>query len=382
MMATTDRSTGRRLPWLLSLVFCALVGIPMLAMLLGVRPQLPDNRAATAVPEAGELAALDTGAFERAQQAFRDRLPGLDWAVRLDAQLELRLTGRSPNPKVVLGRDDWLFLDETVSRPCLSRADRDDLIDTIDRLRQAAAAARLRLVVVIAPDKAAIRPDRLRPEDLARSCAARDIDTIAADLAGPDVLVPAELLREQVAGGAQAYHSRDTHWDYDSAALVVTEVVRRLGLDVPDLQRQETGQRGTIGDLAEMQGLASSGPFRCFHVRRPGVTLVGQEDDCRWSASSAIRLTATSTGPRLLGPVVFQLDSFGLPMLDVIGPWFSSTTAFYKDGGSDEQLRDALDGAETLVVEIVQRTLFAEVGRDPVERLVRALQAIAAASPS
>lgn len=365
----------RSLQWVLSVVFCLVLAGPLVAFAAGVRPTLPDNRAAVEVPEAGDLVGLDVAAWEQAQQAFRDRLPGLDWAVQRDAQIDLRLTGRSPNNRVLLGQDGWLFLAETVRRPCMNAEDRQGIVAYVQRLREAAVAADVRLVVVLAPDKAAIRPDRLTEADAARSCAARDIEALAVDLAAPDVIVPLDLLRGEVTAGRPTYLTTDTHWDASTASLVVDELVRHLGSTDEPRTIVQPGSRGMVGDLAVIMGLPANEPQNCWQTVRDGVTLVGQRENCAWSPQVPIRLDATSTGPPLLPSMVFQLDSFGLPMLDVIGPWFQRVTAFYKDNGTDEEMREAIAGADTLVVEIVQRTLQDDLVAREIDRLVAALQA-------
>lgn len=141
------------------------------------------------------------------------------------------------NDQVIIGKDGFLFFEETVD----SYTGRETLTD-----EGIAAAARsladmqayaeehgARFVFAIAPNKATIYPDKM-PERYVKSDGATDCDRLYEEL--ERIGVNSVDLREPLAAQADIkllYHKRDTHWNGRGAAIAFREIAASLGVSMP-----------------------------------------------------------------------------------------------------------------------------------------------------
>jgi len=185
--------------------------------------------------------------------------------VRPPAQELLLAALHYGNERAYVGRDGWLFFRpdfDHLTSPARSgelEAAAAAVIDFRDRL----AAAGVALVVVPAPVKLAIEPERfvagapvppLRP-------AAEAAWRAALDRAGVEVLDPAPRLARIARSGRAAYLARDTHWRPEA----MDEVARELAVVLRGVAALPPGEAGRhleralavegAGDTAALLGL-------------------------------------------------------------------------------------------------------------------------------
>jgi alginate O-acetyltransferase complex protein AlgJ len=193
---------------------------------------------------------------------FRDHL--ITW----HSYMSLRYLRASPTPRVLAGRDGWLF------------DNRNDLIEDYLGLRpfargeparwrrefearQAWLAQRgIRYLVVLVPSSYAIYPEYL-PANAQRRVGPARIDQLLACMRGSPVpildLRPA-LLRAKRYG--RLYHRTDAHWNQLGAYFGYVEIMRCLQQWFPEMRPVPlsefdiTSARASGGFLARMLGLA------------------------------------------------------------------------------------------------------------------------------
>lgn len=174
-------------------------------------------------------------------------------------------------PRVIQGKDGWLFLKETVSGPQaaiqhvrpLRRAD-------LKALRQVAEAAGLQVLVVVSPDKTSIYPEHLLPGqmDEPRRGLYRETQDALADAGFAAIDVQALFLAHKQQHPEQLlYYERDTHWRglaCDLVAQAIAQELRTRGWD-QDLgpavrYRTKNVQTYAVPDMVKMLGMRTAVP--------------------------------------------------------------------------------------------------------------------------
>lgn len=210
-------------------------------------------------------AALD--AFpKKFDDAFNDHFGFRSLFTRLHSLFKVYVLGVSPVDKVVLGKQEWLYLTESIKEyrgVKLIKGAKAAQWGKELQAKQAWLAARgIRYLLVVAPNKEEIYPEYL-PNNITRLREHHYLDEIlknlSADLRG-NVLDLREPLHRGKSLGL-VYDRTDTHWSHLGAFLATNEILLRLQNGYPELQPAPLDQRpqtpcwGDGGDLARMVGL-------------------------------------------------------------------------------------------------------------------------------
>jgi hypothetical protein len=198
------------------------------------QPYLDENRTLAPAP-APPRSAGDLDAFRRGVDAYvADHFPPR--ALLIAGLNRLRLAiGSSGSPRVIAGKDGWLFADNGIHLAPARGADKVDaaeldawltgLAARTETLQRQGAA----YVVLLAPDKEEVYPDqapawfRLDPN----RNVVRFARLAAASQAG-DVVYPAPELMRQAAWGLKVYEPTETHWTGLGAYQGYVALMRRL----------------------------------------------------------------------------------------------------------------------------------------------------------
>jgi hypothetical protein len=205
----------------------------------------------------------------RVEAHFNTHLAGRDAIVTAHARLKTDWLGTSPNPKVWLGRDGWLFFNHAAEPGFLPPHD-PGLPARLDRWAAALSARRtwlaergIHYLVVAAPDKQSIYPDFL--PRLARRRGPSPLDELLErcrhdpDLALLDLREPLRAARP----AGTLYRLADSHWTpagvHAGYAATVTALARwyRNLEPSPPTAFAASPERFAGGDLARLIGLAS-----------------------------------------------------------------------------------------------------------------------------
>ena len=105
--------------WILTVIFVALITIPLVIFATGMRPEPNQNRPPTPLPDVNAAGVLDGELTPQLDAYLEDALFITPGAVAANALTEIAL-GDSPSDKVTLGTNNWLYYTFSLTRPCLS----------------------------------------------------------------------------------------------------------------------------------------------------------------------------------------------------------------------------------------------------------------------
>ncbi|HEY7831200.1 MAG TPA: methyltransferase [Solirubrobacteraceae bacterium] len=174
-----------------------------------------------------------------------------------------------PEPRVLVGRDGWLFLcddangslDQLLGDLTLTSADLAHYLNMLGQRHDALAALGIPYVFAIAPAKESVYPQML-PSSVPVATRPRPIDQILQAVADHPALAPLDLrdaLREGALDGEPVYYRQDAHWNYRGAWLAVQAIVRevrRRGVVIPSYDEYEIDWQDATpitGDLADKE---------------------------------------------------------------------------------------------------------------------------------
>ncbi len=210
-----------------------------------------------------------TTAFER---AFGDRFGGRRWLVRAHHAIKAIGFGVSPVPKVMMGRDGWLYflgedarsLDRHYRGTASFDAAPEDVAREFARRHDALAARGIAYVAVVVPEKFSVYPEHL-PAWVARA-PQTPLDRVAAAVRAEGRVRFLDLRAPLAAakGVEPVYYRTDSHWNVRGAAVGYATLMREVQAALPGrlaaiapvaLPAYDHRTDVYSGDLANMLGL-------------------------------------------------------------------------------------------------------------------------------
>jgi acetyltransferase AlgX (SGNH hydrolase-like protein) len=262
-----DRPLGVISSTVLAVCFLAILVLPILQNLFHFGPpvKLGEQRNLTEYPVfQWDLTAVSSYP-SRFETAFNDHFGFRELLVRSQALAKYYWLHISPSPKVLVGRDEWLYL--TASLPEYRGV--SDLAYVKIRAwlqefesKQAFLSARgIRYLIVVPPNKEGVYPEFL-PESVSRVRNKIWLDQLLESLPAGHTLDILDLRGPLIASKklGRLYHRTDSHWNEMGAARAVNTIIARLADWFPELQGREI--KGTTesawgrgGDLARLMGI-------------------------------------------------------------------------------------------------------------------------------
>jgi alginate O-acetyltransferase complex protein AlgJ len=291
----------------------------------------------------------------------------------------------SAGPRVIEGKDGWLYLADEFSLACAPKLRLSAVMDGLQRLHTAIEASGRKLVISVIPDKSTAVPQYL-PESFAfKSCSAerrRDFwqEIVASKVPFVDVREP--LAEAERAAQHPMYLKLNTHWNMQGAAVWSKSVLAALdprlieGMPIPGVDAGARSSESSFvagpeidmqGDLTVMLGAPRKEPTRRIALRRNGVTLsrngaplpgnIPPPIDARFAGTPVTTEASTTAAPLFPGHTLFLGDSF----YTVFGgslftPFMSTLTATWVMGDPAKITQNIID-ADTVVLEVVERHL-------------------------
>ncbi|MEV7010282.1 hypothetical protein [Streptosporangium sp. NPDC051022] len=358
------RPRGRRLPMLLAagLFFFA----PALAFAAGERAVSIENRKLPDFPS------LSRGwdFIPEAEAWAVAHLPLRQYAVRGNVALSEGLFGQPPSygtkgkpsyPRVIEGRDGWLYFGDDVTEACRPRWSIAETLDRTRRLAEIVRGSGRRFVLTVAPDKTTISPGALPGRFLGQACLnerKRQFWT-ALEAARPpgymDLRGPLEQLQRQ--SGTSAYWRTDSHWNERSCGLYGTRLALTLdpGL-LRDTRLVEIGRATRAGDLGTLLGTPREETIDRWRLDRDGVRQARQ-DNAQMPVSFTVANTS-ARAPLFQSRTLLIGDSFTRNSLPWVTPYFADLTYLRSDApakAGPEYVAEKVARSETVVFEMVER---------------------------
>ena len=355
----------------------ALAAVGLSAFRTPAKPTLLfENRAMLPWPAFAWSSAFPT-AFER---AFGDRFGARDVMLRLHHLALVYGFNVSPVPKVLLGRDGWLyFLGEdghSIDRHYrgvlpISDSDLQSVVAELKRRERFLASVGIPFIVTIVPDKSTIYPEHLATW-IAKSSAPTALDRLIRMIEADGSVRFVDLRAPLVAAKARerVYYMTDSHWNMLGAAVGYDAIMREVQRALPEgrldsvasakLPPYVPGVDVYAGDLAINIGL----PPR---YREPDLApivkiFVGPWPTCAKrldnGADEGYELYACNRSE--LPRAVMYRDSMAIPLIPLLSENFSRIVYV-----SSARLDPALilrEKPDVVIEEMVERGMFGPAG--------------------
>jgi alginate O-acetyltransferase complex protein AlgJ len=224
---------------------CAIFGFLSLAPALfwpagvAMNSQLNENRvkAALSCPEPN-IESLFRFASEF-RRFFNDHFPFRDLAIQSDAALRLNLAGNRWTDRVLIGTENWLFLRRTiqgtpVTLPVAEYTPNElqQWVSVLQQRHDWLQSHGIRYALVIAPDKAAIYPDK-RPQEFSGITPDTRQTQLFNRLASDGIIQFVDLRPALTTARTQfpeLYYRTDTHWNAVGGWIATQSICRQLQL--------------------------------------------------------------------------------------------------------------------------------------------------------
>jgi hypothetical protein len=372
---------GRVLPGaadrFLAIVFCLIITLPGAKMLVTppATKSLTEKRTLAPLPPLRQLLPFPRGGRRQELKAFvNDHFGFRSELVALRADLLVYGFNVSPVPRVVLGRDYWLYVGgegraSELPSSCEEQPFNDDELVRIRRAickrRDWARDRGAHFLLVVPPNKATIYPENLPPEwtGVVRRTG---LDQVLDDLRTHSDIAFLDFrpsLREEKQL-RPVYYRTDSHWNRVGAAIVSREIATRLRAwfpDIPDLSLgnyQMESRPGFLGDLSLMLGLipplteeeVEVVPNRSFRATR--VTSLFEPP--RYHAQGRDGVITTSCPDLRLPSGLILRDSFFEDVVPLLSECFRTCTYVWSN-----QIPESADGMrpDVVVFEIAERAI-------------------------
>jgi len=375
----SPRPRGRR--WLVLLVGLVFLFTPAAAYVSGVRATEIENRRLTAFPSVSDGWEF----FPQLSAWATDHLPLRDRAVAANTRLSESVFGEPPQyggpaeqgpagpvapapedteveervfPRILQGRDGWLFFGADVSGACEPLLPLDETLAGLSRFGELVRRAGKTYVFTVAPDKSTMNPDKLPESYVGDDCApqakAAFWERMQDDPPVGYVDLKQELERVQEQDGDNLWRPSDTHWAQRGGLVYAQEVADALDPALWRTSRIEpTGPVQLQADLAAQLGTPRKDEVPGWRLERSGVTVTDER---------STTLAATTTGAPLYAPSTLILgDSFTQSSLPLLSPLFASARIVQPATATDDPsaLVSAILSSDTIVLEIVERSVVA-----------------------
>ena len=340
-----------------SVFFCAIFFILILlppVLMPWSRNLQTENRLPAPAPEVFKNGGLNLSLPGDIEEYFKDRFAGRTQMINAYSRIVGWLFNVSANDKVVMGRDGWLFFQETVGdytgNSALSDTEMDALINALLEIKRAAEARGQVFLIAIAPNKNSIygeyMPRRYKktvdPTNYERLMAAGGLDFI-------------DLHSSLLEMDRPMYYLTDTHWNGLGAHLAAREIMLAI--------EEKTG---VMADFDWDATMPKTGPVtgdlgRMLYPENPPEETDYFFDDVdqsfstvgRYRSPDDLHITTESDGATL--HLAIYRDSFANSLI----PYFSNaySNVYYTRQTPPPMDSAAMQEADVIIFELAERRI-------------------------
>ena len=318
-----------------------------------------ENRLPAPPPELIKEGKLNLSLPDETEAYFDDNFAGRTKMIDAYSRVIGSVFGVSANDKVIMGRDGWLFFQETAGdfdgSAAISDSEMEKLIQELLEFKKSAQLRGQVLLIAVAPNKNTIYGEFMpygykqtgNPTNFERLMAAEGLDII-------------DLRPVLLSAGRTTYYKTDTHWNSLGARFAAREIMLAIEKNTGagagfDWESGTSGTDRIIGDLAQMlypEKPPEESDF-IFSDTEQNYSTVG-----RYRSPDDLHITTKSDGTPLR--VVMYRDSFANALI----PYFSNA---YSDVYYTRQTPLPMDSevvleADVIVLEIAERRLGEIIG--------------------
>jgi hypothetical protein len=365
---------------------------PLLLLVLGVRPPAIENRELAAFPSPADGWGLFTGLNPWAT----DHLPLRPQALDLANAVSRGLFGEAPPlgqgqgqpqegpvqgpvappdpsdedrermreagfPRVIEGSQGWLYLGYDMLGACLPEKPLDDVISSLQRLRDEVESSGRKFMLIVAPDKSTMVPDHLPTDYVGQKCASEARDAfwrrVLDDADATDIRPSLEQAAE--ARGGPVYSKVDTHWNYEGGLVMTKLIAEEVQPGVSARWKATPGDKvKRAGDLPPLLGQKAEFPMRTYDLAPDGRTVTSRSVDTGFRKPLEL---SQEQGEGVVGPSVGLIaDSFALLATPYLAGTFSDLTAIHSDtvGVDPASVGSLFEDKDVVVLEAAERSLL------------------------
>jgi SGNH hydrolase-like domain, acetyltransferase AlgX len=362
-MITRSRTSNIAITLFLALLF----GVPPLLVLAGSRNvERIDNRKLAAFPMPGWSSAVDAGYYKKLTEYLIDQFPFRPQIIRARGEVMEDYLSDFNNSRIVHGRGDWMFLREEIRYSCDKPEIMAQAVRGMRTFTDFAKGLGKDVVFMIAPNKATITPERvswrfkpyLECEDRHRALFHAMVRNQGPKLTYLDAFKPTREARKTWPQGV--YHWFDVHWDCRGTGILGDLILTDLNRGAPSTLPRAYEPEPRVSDISTVLG-------RPFEMEWMGCQSTAPEsavqrlDDAKNDYFSAFRSDAPAT-PRG-GRVLIIHDSFANGLKRLMPPVLPGLVMYNINNRDVGQLAKAIDEADIIYVEIVERSAYASFAR-------------------
>ncbi len=245
----------------------AVCTVPMVGMFAGWGSESTENRTLSGLPElftaTEDSTELNTeytaelGDYVSENFGFRQEL------VTANSVINEKLFFRSSNEKVILGKNDWYYFNETrddyTGRSALSERGIYRLKKTLDLMNEYAEASNITMVFFSAPNKNSVYP-QFMPANILKSKNSSNLDRLSESMKNCDYYIDmkSELQTQMQKDDRYYYLKNDSHWNNLGALTAFNSIENNLNerIDKFDYTHYTIPKNATViettGDLTDM----------------------------------------------------------------------------------------------------------------------------------
>ena len=181
---------------------------------------------------------LDSGMAD-----FQDNLYKKDWLIEQGNLFRITLKDRV-YPNALIGKNGWMEYTSDGNIDDFQNVEgfksKEDIAKKITSLNQYLNEQGISLVIVVAPNKASIYPDKL-PDQIKPLSAQTRLDSLISYLGtnNPPLIVDLRPALRAARQGQDVYYKTNTHWNGYGAFTAYTKIINVLASSHPELQPYE-----------------------------------------------------------------------------------------------------------------------------------------------
>jgi alginate O-acetyltransferase complex protein AlgJ len=268
---------------------------------------------------------------------FETNLPGRQFLIENFTRLRLKIGDHVFNGGLV-GKDGWLVytanfdVENFQNVPVLPVGGIENIQKNLTILYNRLRERNITLVVVIAPNKATIYPDKL-PSEIKKIGSKSELDLLVDLLQkdGPPVLIDLRSALQEERQKRDVYYKTDTHWNAYGALIAYREILKRLSMSYPELAPNKinsfsiTTTKPYEHDISRVIG--------AYHLLEPGYTVVPAQNDLNWVIynNDLLKMKIATSSQNKLPKLLIYADSFGSTLVPLLAPHFSQSTIIHND---------------------------------------------------
>jgi len=341
-------------------VASAFVFGPPIALIAGVQPTNVDNRTLAPPPS------LDKGfdALDMISPWATDRLAGRGEAIRTKAWIDYHLLKEMPSSgKVIRGTDGYLFHGDEFTVACKYDPLFESSLESFGKLAQVIERSGKKAVFTLGVNKSSVVSGNLPDAVPAGDCATRAIanqNAILDNFTHPNwVGVRSQLAAADVAG-QQPFWRTDTHWTPAGGAIVAREIADHLQPSGAEPPSATSGTISRTGDLMLLAGLTAKESQPQVELTN-GATVTPDPQFATYDPTQMVFkkqhwTTSPSTG-LVQGKTLILGDSFAYTAMGNLRPLFADGTFLWTGQVSHDEIVSGIKESDTVIIELVQRTL-------------------------